>query len=209
MKLAVVNVATGGYEAIAKPLLDSVVLYCPSATIFSVSRLSDIGSPSHQDDPYAFKLYAIKYMRDLGYDVVIWLDSPIRLVRPIDEWISKIESVGVYLQQDGWANGQWANDTALDWFKVSREEAMSISSVYACVMAFDFRVPITHEFFDLWWKSYEAGCFRGKWKNIDGCESSDPRCLGHRHDQTCAELTAHRLGIPLSPLVIGDFCRQW
>jgi hypothetical protein len=209
MKLAVVNVSTGVYEAIAKPLVDSVVLHCPSATIFSIHTLGDIGSPSHQDDPYAFKLYAIDYVRDLGFDVVIWLDSPIRLTRPIDEWIATIERVGVYLQQDGWACGQWANDRALEWFDVSRDKAMNISSIYACVMAFDFRVPITHEFFALWWKSYEAGCFRGTWKNIDGCESADPRCRGHRHDQTCAELTAHTLGIPLSPLVIGTYVKQW
>ena len=67
-------------------------------------------------------------------------------------------------------------------------------------MAYDFDVPITEEFFRRWKKACEDGIFQGKWKNENNCESKDPRCRGHRHDQSCAELISYQLGIPRSPM---------
>lgn len=210
MKLAFVNVATEGYyKEVSRDLVKSIQTHCPDAMIFSFNRFEDIASPSHADDPYAFKLYAIDYVRKLGYDVIVWCDSPIRVIAPIDAWIPEIERVGVYLQQDGWKIGQWANDKALDWFKVSRDEMMEQSNCYATLIGFDFRNPVAVKFFDMWWKAHEQGLFKGAWKNDRGTESTDPRCLGHRHDQTCCELTCYTLGIPLQPLVLGRFFKQW
>lgn len=210
MKIAFVNVATSGYyKQAAEDLVVSIQTYCPDAALFSFSRFEDFGSPTHADNPYAFKLYAIKHVRNLGYDVIIWCDSPVRLTRPIDEWIAEVEKVGVYLQQDGWTIGQWANDKALDWFKVSRDDVMKVPNCYATLMGLDFRQPITRAYFSLWWKAMEQGLFTGQWKNDRQTESADPRCLGHRHDQTCAELTCYTLGIPFQPSVMGRFFTQW
>jgi hypothetical protein len=209
MKLAFVNVATGSYQDIALGLQNSIMKYVPDCASFSFTNLQDIGSPSHKDDPYAFKIFAIEYVRNLGYEVIIWCDSPIRIVKPIDEWLAKIEDIGVYLQQDGWTIGQWANDTSLEWFGVARDEAITLPCIYACIIGFDFRKQIANDFLSQWRKAYEAGLFRGKWKNDEKTESQDERCLGHRHDQTCAELTANKLGIQLQPLVIGNYFKQW
>jgi hypothetical protein len=210
MKLAFVNVATEGYyKEVSRDLVKSIQTHCPDAMIFSFHRFEDFGSPSHADNPYAFKLYAIDYVRNLGYDLIVWCDSPIRVTRPIDEWIPEIERVGVYIQQDGWTIGQWANDKALEWFKVSRDEVMEQPNCYATLIGFDFRNPVAVTFFDMWWKAMEQGVFTGQWKNNRNTESTDPRCLGHRHDQTCAELTCYTLGIPLQSWVLGRYFRQW
>jgi hypothetical protein len=204
MKVAFVTYADGHYIPVQATLVKSIHKHHPDATIFSFHELKTIGSPSHQERPYAFKVYAVEYARKLGYDVVIWLDSPFRLIKPIDEWIKEIEKVGVYLQRDGWWCGQWANDNSLKYFGVSRDEAMTIPNIYACILAFDFRHPITPVFFERWKTACDDGAFCGKGKNTEKTESQDERCLGHRHDQTCAELIAHQLNLPLSELVLGE-----
>ena len=204
MKVAFVTYADGHYIPVQATLVKSIHKHHPDATIFSFHELKTIGSPSHQERPYAFKVYAVEYARKLGYDVVIWLDSPFRLIKPIDEWIKEIEKVGVYLQRDGWWCGQWANDNSLKYFGVTRDEAMTIPNIYACILAFDFRHPITPVFFERWKTACDDGAFCGKGKNTEKTESQDERCLGHRHDQTCAELIAHQLNLPLSELVLGE-----
>lgn len=167
---------------------------------------AEIGSPSHQESPYAFKYYSILEAHRRGYSIVIWCDSCLTLQKTIFPWIQQIADVGVYLQHDeSWSCGMWANDTALAYFGVSRDDAMNLPSVYACTMAFDFRHPRTSAFLARWKDAMDAGCFRGHWSNDARTESQDPRCRGHRHDQTCAELVAHELGIPLSPLVVTSY----
>ena len=209
-KLAFVNVATPGYyKQAAEDLIKSIHEHCPNVSIFSFSRFEDFGSPTHTENPYAFKLYAIDYVRDLGYDIIIWCDSPVRLTCPIEEWIAEVEKVGVYLQQTEWTIGQWANDKSLEWFKVSRDDVINLPSCAAGLQGLDFRHPTTIAYFDLWWKAMEAGLFKGAWKNETQSESKDPRCTGHRHDQTCAELTCYTLGIPFQPKVMGRYFREW
>jgi hypothetical protein len=211
MKVAFVSYADGSYIPVQKTLIKSIHHIHPSATIFAFHNPADIhpNCPTHKQSPYGFKVYAVEYARNLGYDVVIWLDSPNRLVQPIDAWVAEIEKVGVFLQQDGWKCGQWANDKCLEYFGVSRDEAMTIPNIYACILAFDFRHPITPVFFAMWKEACVAGMFAGKGKNTDKTESNDERCLGHRYDQTCAELVAYKLGLPFSRMVLGDVFKSW
>lgn len=211
-KVAFVSYADGGYVKIQKHLLMSIHKYHPSAVIFAIHSTKDIPNcPTHKESPYAFKVYAIEYVRSLGYDIVIWLDSPYRMTKPIDDWIAMISKIGIYIQRDGWACGQWANDRCLNYFGVSRDEAMKISSVSAGLQGYDFRHPNAVAFFDLWKKACQAGMFVGQWKNDKKTESQDERCLGHRHDQSCAELCLYKLGIEPQDWVVGDnkFFKDW
>lgn len=194
------------YVKIQEMLIKSIRNIYPTAAIFAFRSFSDIhpNCPSHSEAPYAFKLYAIEHARFRGYDIVIWLDSPNRLIRPIEDWIVEISNVGVYLQRDGWMCGQWANDNCLKYFGVSRDEAMNIPNIYASIIAFDFRSAIANEFMNRWRNACQEGVFRGNVKNDKKTESQDPRCLGHRHDQSCAELIAYQMGIELQPMVLGE-----
>lgn len=210
-KVAFVSYADGRYIPVQKVLVKSIHKIHPEAVIFTFHDPKEIhpDCPPHSKSPYGFKVYAVEYARNLGYDIVIWLDSPNRLVKPIDDWLVEISKVGVYLQEDGWWVGQWANDKSLDYFGVTRDEAMKLYNVYACILAFDFRHPITPVFFALWKTACEKGMFYGLGKNTDKTESQDERCLGHRYDQTCAELIAHKIGLPLSEMVLGNYFLSW
>ena len=194
--IAFVSFANNGYKRISTKLKESVAKYCPTADVFIFTEYSQIGCPSHKDAPYSFKPYAIETVRKMGYSIIIWCDSCIRSVRNISELIPEIRSRGVFLQSDGWTTGQWSNDRSLDYFGLTRDDAMNIPAIYACIMAFDFNQEVTHEFLRRWKNAADDGVFQGRWKNDDKTESEDIRCMGHRHDQTCAEIISHQLNIP-------------
>ncbi len=203
VRIAFVTFSSGKYLGLERKLRKSIEMHCPEADVFVFHDFAEIGSPTHSQSPYSFKVYAIEKIRSLGYQIVIWCDSVIRVCRSIDTWIPQIQKVGVYLQSDGHKVGTWANDRALAYFGVSRDQAMTMNATYACVMAFDFGSSIAREFFARWKKSSNDGIFIGHWKNTLKTESQDERCEGHRHDQTCAELVAYTLGIPLQPRVLS------
>jgi hypothetical protein len=197
-RVAVVCFASGWFARNAVPFRNAIHEQSPNMTVFIYSDESQIGSPRHQVNPYAFKLYAIEAARREGFEIVLWCDSILRLVRPLETIVPEIEKVGVYLAEDGWKTGMYANDKCLDYFGVTRDQAMEISAIWACFMGFDFKNPVTHEFMRRWKKACLDGIFAGSAVNREGTESSDPRCKGHRHDQSCAELISYQMGIPRS-----------
>ena len=204
VRVVFVTYSDGRYAGQEAALVKTVQSHGYDILVFN--SCADIGSPSHQESPYAFKYHSILEAHRRGYPIVIWCDSCLTLQKTIFPWIESIKEVGVYLQHDeSWSCGMWSNDTALSYFGVSRDDAMNIPSVYASAMAFDFRHPRTRQFLARWKDALDAGCFRGNWTNKNNTESQDPRCRGHRHDQTCAELVAHELNVPLSPLVVTSY----
>ena len=201
--VAVVCFASGKYRHYIAQFRERFKTYSPNVALFIFTDESEIGSPLHSENPYAFKVYAIETVRRAGYRFVLWCDSVLKLTRPIEELLPEVVENGVYLARDGWATGQFANDRALEYFGVTRDEAMNISSIWACFMGYDFSNPIAHEFITRWKKACTDGIFRGHWNNNDQTESKDPRCKGHRHDQTCAELVAYQMKLPLGRHVVA------
>ena len=200
--VAVVCFANGMYSPFATRLKQSIHRWNPDIPVYIFDDFSAIGSPSQKDEPYAFKIYAIEAIRKKGYDIVLWCDSVLQLVQPLDSLIREIETVGVYLAEDGTPTGVFANDKSLAYYNVTRDQAMNIRTIWACFMGFDFRHPRTQTFIHKWREALAAGLFRGSHFNKNNSESADPRCKGHRHDQTCAELVAYTYGFPLSRAVL-------
>lgn len=202
VKTAIVSFADGKYVWYGQRLAQTIEKHNPGMAVFVFDNFTEIGSPHQTEHPYAFKVYAIEAVRKKGYDIVLWCDSILQLLRPLDTLIPEVEQLGVYLQEDGWKSGQFANDNCLRYFGVTRDEAMNISSVWACFMGVDFRKPVTSTFFQKWKDACSAGVFQGFWNNGGFTESQDPRCKGHRHDQSCAELIAHQMKLPLGKPVL-------
>lgn len=197
--VAVVCFAKGDYyEAQSRTLFQTFAKYNPDIRVFIFHEYTQFDSPTQQEIPYAFKYYAVQKVHSMGYPMVLWCDSVLKLQRPIDSLLSEVAQVGVYLAEDGWKTGQFANDRCLNYFGVTRDQAMEITAIWACFMGFDFRNPITHEFMRRWKAAMDAGIFHGNHRNMTQTESTDPRCLGHRHDQSCAELISHQMKIPRS-----------
>jgi hypothetical protein len=203
-RMAFVTFSNGRYLGQENKLVSSVKKWCPEADIFVFHSFEEIGCPPHALAPYAFKPWCIERVRSQGYKIIWWCDSVVRVSKPLDDLLPLMSQRGVYLQRDGWKVGTWANDRALDYFKVTRDQAMEITAVYACIMGFDFRNPVAGEFLTRWKKAAWDGIFYGRWNNDEKTESQDERCRGHRHDQTCAELISYELKIPHSPTLLAQ-----
>jgi len=99
-------------------------------------------------------------------------------------------------QYAGHLVGTWANDRSLEYFGITRDEAMGMEMHgNGGFFALDFETEIANEFFNRWKQAMLDGMFKGEWTNDRRTESMDERCKGHRHDMTCGSIIANQLGM--------------
>ena len=193
-KLAFVSFVNNGHHADA---LNIIKHHQPNADVFIFNTYAEIGCPPHETHPYGFKPYAVDFIRKKGYRFVFWIDSCVNLLKPIDALLPDVTTKGVFIQEDMWKCGEWANDKSLEYFGITRDEAMNIPSAYASFIGFDFRNDVSNILLQKWKQSCDDGIFSGSWVNDDSSESEDVRCKGHRHDQTSLEIISYQLNIPI------------
>lgn len=155
-------------------------------------------SPTHKESSYAFKIHAFKWAIERGYQNILWLDCSAWCVKYPEEHFKALNADGYYLLDSGWQVDQWTNDHALDYFKVSRKQAQAMPMISSGVLGLNTGSKVAMEFFRQWEASMQAGAFIGPWF-IDPEEAADERHRGHRHDQSCASIIAHQLGMKLQP----------
>lgn len=182
-KRCVVNVATQQYwkgqERLAKAML------CQNVETFTYKHEYEVGAPTHQQNPYSFKIYAIDYLREHGYNQILWLDAsvyPVKDITPVFDWIDKH---GYFMEEAGHYVGQWCNDRTLEFFGITREEAMTMPMFSAGFVGFDFRNETAVTFFSRWKNAMLNGMFKGDWSN-------------HRHDMSCGSIIANQMGLTYS-----------
>lgn len=157
-----------------------------------------IGSPTHSEIPYAFKPYAIQKAIDLGYEQILWCDSPIYAKQSIQPVFDHIAEHGyVFFDNIGYSLGDYTNDKTLKYFAITREEAWKIPMIMACCMGFaanygnKFRGLTPKGMFDQY-KEVAPELYPGEWDNDDLTESMDLRVKGHRHDQSVISAIIHK-----------------
>lgn len=151
------------------------------------------GSKTHEAIPYGFKAHAISSARDGGAQCVLWLDSSVWAIRSLDPLFERIERDGYLLFLNGWSIGQFCKDEALPMIGMTREEAMKIPLPVGGAFGVNFAHPDGKAFFDDFYRYATDGVtFPGPWTNERGQASSDPRVLGHRHDQVAMAEIIHR-----------------
>lgn len=173
-----VNFSTKEFAAGQKRLIKSL----PNDHLKIYDNYSKIGSPTHQQNPYAFKIYAIEKARNEGATHVFWLDSSVYAVKditPVWEWL---HDKGIFLEEAGHLVGNWCNDFKLNYFGITREQAMQMPMFAAGYVGFDFTKKVSIEFFERWKQAMLDGCFNGSWEN-------------DRHDMTCGSIIAYQMGL--------------
>ena len=170
------------------------------------------GSPTHQQVNYAFKLFAIRECMARSYTSILWLDCACYARGPLEPIFDLIEKDGHHFIHDDNALGKWISDKGLDYFGMSRDEAMTLKLMCGTCYGFDMTNVRTQAFFKAWGDSYDAG-FRGAFYGgsyKDGMSlarmlSPDLRCCGHRSDEAAAAIIAHRLGMATTSIGHSPF----
>lgn len=191
-KRCVVNLATNEFRKGQVRLHSSMLLHNQEIPLLLFGNEYEVFAPPHRDNPYAFKIYAIEAAREMGYDQVLWFDASVYTVgslTPVFDWLTE---KGIFLEEAGHYLGQWSHNDALNYFGIKREDAMKMPMLSAGFVGFDFRNPISQEFFAEWKESMRNGMFKGLWEN-------------HRHDLTCASAIANLRGLVSSYSHGGQF----
>jgi len=156
----------------------------------------ELSCPRHSESPYAFKAYALVHAQSKGYRYVLWVDSSVYAVKPVQLAFDRIEQDGHLLLNGGWNTGQWCSDAALETLGITREESFGYPHMMACVMGLDLQTTKARLFLQRYYDLANDGItFRGAWTNKNHEVSDDDRVLGHRHDQTAASVVATKLGM--------------
>jgi hypothetical protein len=155
-----------------------------------------VGAPPHLENPYAFKIYCIDKAIDEGYTQILWLDSSCFAIKNVKPIFDEIDKAGYIMQEAGHWVGTWTNDFTLNYFGISRDEAMLMPCYgNAGFLGLDLENEIAEEFYYTWKKAMKNGCFKGSWTNENHQESEDDRCKGHRHDLSSGSIIANNLGM--------------
>jgi hypothetical protein len=173
--MIVVNFATRQYRAGQKRLQESL----GDVPNLMFTEYSQIGSPTHQDSPYEFKIHAIErgFEKD---NIVLWADASMYLMGDISRIEKIIQEDGYFIEEAGHYVNDWCNQHTRQYFQLQPEENYTMFS--AGLLGLDKTSPIAMSFFSQWKASAKAGCFKGDWSN-------------HRHDMTCGSIIAQRIGL--------------
>ena len=167
---------------------------------------SELGVPPHRELPYAFKIAALRAAARRGCTSILWADASIFAIKPLNPVFEHIEKHGHLFFQAGFNCAQWTNDRALSIMGVTRDQAEQMEMLMACCMGFDLRNERTCRFLDQFENVVLHTCaVQGNWTNDSSTESRDPRCRGHRHDQSVASILAAQLGMKLEPPVLMNY----
>ncbi len=181
MKRAVVSFANGSYLPKLQRMKDSMAGNT-DADIVTFTKYEEIGCKPHDVVPYQFKPYAIWKAIEMGYETILWVDSPIVAVKNITPVFEYIEQNGyMFFDNIGHPLGRWTNDKCLSHFGKTREQAMNMKQIMASCMGFfvgsrDLSIPANS--FLHWYRFYSDELYPGSW-------------LDHRHDQTLASFLIH------------------
>ena len=179
--MIIVNFSTKEYSRPQRRLISSLDGYHKLMFNDYVS----IGSPSHAESPYEFKLFAI----EAGWkydDICLWVDSSFWRVGDLSKIEELIIRDGYFMSEAGHFVGRWTNQFTKNYFRVNEEEMKQETGgmimFSAGLLGLNRRSEIAQEFFSQWKEAAKAGCFKGDYSN-------------HRHDQSSASIIAQRLGM--------------
>ena len=205
MNDCIINVGCGGWYARGSARLERSLIHHGFHGIVKTwkDELPE-GSPTHKQIPYGMKVAAFHWAYTQGFERVLWLDSSAWCVKQPKVHFEAMGRDGYYLVHSGWQCDQWTNDHCLSHFGITREEAKDIPMLSSGILGLNFNTEIGREFLYQMDNAMHSGAFNGSW-TADPKEGSGDRYRGHRHDQSCASLIAHRLNMRLHPEQVYDY----
>jgi len=141
---------------------------------------------------YNVKAAAFEEAIQQGYTHILWLDSSVWAVKDPNPIFDIINEFGYYFWSNGYNCAQECSDKCLEYFGTSRDEAEKMPVASTSMFGVNITNPIGKEFIERFIQSSKDGVFHGS-RFHDG-QSSDPRFLHHRQDQSAASIILNQLG---------------
>lgn len=195
------------YRRLLASTINHCTVHCPEAWKLWYDELPD-GCPPHERHQYAFKISALREaIGNAGFRYVMWMDTKFQPIASLDPLWAYVQENGWYVPAQGDSKlGTWTTDAALVQYGISRDAAMDIDLVFSGIVALEIRHPLGRNIWERW--QALIGTFPGPHYNRPGLAemeqhgmkwrghcSNDPRCEGHRHDESALSFVLHSLGL--------------
>lgn len=141
---------------------------------------------------YTCKASALNSAIKQGYDCIMWLDSVIWAVNDPNEVMQIVINEGQYFIQSGYNLAQTAADSDLVFAGMTRDEAERLPELASGCFGIDMRTDRGKKFAEIFLAAAKAGVFSTS--RLHDNQSSDPRFLFSRQDQTAATIAYHQSG---------------
>lgn len=151
------------------------------------------GSPSHADNPYAFKIFAFKEAFNKSR-IALWLDASFWCIKTPHVLFDIISDHGIFAFKTGYNCAQTCTDAALAWAGFTRDEAELLPEIASGAVGLNVDNPEGAAVFYCWQDGMEKGLFKNN-RLHDTADSQDKRFLHGRQDQSILSLVIHKLGI--------------
>lgn len=200
-KICIINACVGGgwYPAGSKRLAKSL-----NFVGFAGDLLSWINEwPNNKFDKdcnYNVKPSAFTEAIKKGYSHILWCDSSVWALNDPMPVFDIINDKGYFFWNSGYNCAQVCNDNSLNYFNKTRDEVENWPDISSGIIGVNLKSQIGRKFISLWLKAARNGIFKGS--RFHDNQSSDPRFLFHRQDQSAASLIAGEMG--LAPLDVSN-----
>jgi len=151
-------------------------------------------SPSHQENPYAFKIYAFREAFNRGYSKVMWLDCSFWNVKNCHHLFDIIIDKGNFAFRSGYNLGQTCPDNLLEYVGITRDQAWERPETATGIVGINYDNPEGKAVFDYWAEMCDLGYFKNS-RNHNPEESQDPRFLFGRQDQSAYGMALYKAGV--------------
>ena len=106
--------------------------------------------------PYAFKPCFFKEAQRLGYKRVLWLDTSIIPLVSLNDIFKMIEEKGCFVIGNTHMVGPYINESAAQYFGMSRDDTYKIPSCSSGIFGIDFTNEKGAKIIDQWYKAAES-----------------------------------------------------
>lgn len=197
VKHCVINAGFGGWYPEGSKRLERSLIYHG----FTGDILIWNGWPNDNYDKsciYNIKAAAFEEAIKLGYTHIFWMDCSTWIIKDMAPLFDIINEKGWYITSSGYNCAQTCNDKSLKYFGLTRNEAEAMPDTSTCCFGINYQNPKGEQFINQFIQSAKDGIFGGS-RLHDG-QSSDPRFMFHRQDQSVASLLAGKLEMNLVPI---------
>lgn len=151
-------------------------------------------SPKHEDNPYAFKIYAFEEAFRRGYKNVMWLDSSFWCIKQPHDLFDIIQDYGVFGFRSGYNCANTCPDNLLADVGISRDEAERIPETATGLVGLNIDNPDGKLSFEYWKDFCDRGLFKND-RNHNQNESSDYRYKHGRQDQSAWAMALYKANV--------------
>jgi len=194
-KPCIINVGVDGwYKAGSERLERSLVFNGYAGDMLFWRNEYPPDCPTHQDNPYAFKVAAFREAFRRGYNIVMWLDCSFWCIKNPMPIFDIIVDKGNFGFRSGYNCAQTCPDNLLQEIGITRDDAEQIPETATGIVGINITNPDGKNVFDNWADLCDRGFFKNS-RHHNPLESADQRFLHGRQDQSAYSMALYKAGV--------------